>query len=90
MMVWDHQKSFHETSYNWHIWAEIYKIFSVLKPIGTVFEIKFIVIRKLELAMTQVDFSHKVVSFDQFPIKSGILPVSSMSEAHLITIQEFL
>ena len=63
---------------------------SVLKPIGTVFEIKFIVIRKLELAMTQVDFSHKEVSFDQLPMKSGIFPVSSVSEAHLITIQEFL
>lgn len=27
--------------------------------------------------------SYREVSFDQFPMKSGILPVSSLSEAHL-------
>ena len=27
--------------------------------------------------------TYKVLTFDQFPMKSGILPVSSVSDAHL-------
>lgn len=33
--------------------------------------------------------SYKVVSFDQFPMKSGNLPVSSMSDAHLKFLRKF-
>jgi hypothetical protein len=33
--------------------------------------------------------SYKTERFDQFPMKSGILPVSSVSDAHLIPKEVF-
>ena len=30
-----------------------------------------------------ITFPYKTVSFDQFPMKSGMFPVSSLSDAHL-------
>jgi hypothetical protein len=41
--------------------------------------------KRIRLAIS----SYMTVSFDQFPMKSGILPVSSVSDAHLIPKELF-
>ena len=54
------------------------KIFSIINL--TVMKLSFM---KRYLEEIEEISSYKVVSFDQLPMKLGILPVSLMSDAHL-------